>query len=139
MVLSRSLAETVIEERVGRPLGMGVQDAASLICLTIEQNMVAAIEEITVRRGVDPREFVLVSGGSAAGLHAAAIARELGMRRVIVSAFRGGIERIRHRSRRHQIQFCTKPVCDDDPFRFTPVSMRCLRTWNEKATPILIA
>jgi N-methylhydantoinase A len=46
--------------------------------------MIAAIEQITVRRGVDPRGFVLVSGGSAAGLHVAEIAKELGIRRVIV-------------------------------------------------------
>jgi N-methylhydantoinase A len=84
MRLSRALAESAIDEHIGRPLRMNVQEAASLICLTIEQNMVAAIEEITVRRGIDPREYVLVSGGSAGGLHAAAIAQELGMRRVIV-------------------------------------------------------
>jgi N-methylhydantoinase A len=84
MQLSRSAAEEAILRDVGAPLGMDAQEAASLICLTIEQNMVGAIEEITVRRGVDPRDFVLVSGGSAGGVHAAAIARELGMRTVIV-------------------------------------------------------
>jgi len=84
MQLSRTEAESAIAREVGEPLKMSVAEAASLICLTIEQNMVGAIEDITVRRGVDPRDFVLVSGGSAAGLHAAAIARELGMRQVIV-------------------------------------------------------
>ncbi|MCB8883785.1 hydantoinase/oxoprolinase family protein [Acidisoma cellulosilytica] len=84
MQLSRAAAEKVIADDIGMPLGMTVAEAASLICLTIEQNMVGAIEEITVRRGVDPRDFLLVSGGSAGGLHAAAIARELGICRVIV-------------------------------------------------------
>ena len=84
MQLSPSNAATAIGETVGKPLGMTVQEAASLICLTIEQNMVGAIEEITIRRGVDPRDFVLVSGGSAGGLHAAAIARELGIRQVLI-------------------------------------------------------
>jgi N-methylhydantoinase A len=84
MQLSRAAAEQAILTHVGEKLGMDAQEAASLICLTIEQNMVGAIEEITVRRGVDPRDFVLVSGGSAGGVHAAAIARELGMRTVIV-------------------------------------------------------
>lgn len=84
MRLDAAAAETAVRDQVAAPLGIGAHEAASLIRLTIEQNMVGAIEEITVRRGVDPRDFVLVSGGSAAGLHAAAIARELGIRRVIV-------------------------------------------------------
>lgn len=84
MRLSAAAAEEAIHTHVATPLGLGIEEAASLICLTTEQSMVAAIEEITVRRGVDPRDFVLVSGGSAAGVHAAAIGRELGMRTVIV-------------------------------------------------------
>ena len=84
MRLSAAAAEEAIRVHVAEPLGLGIEEAASLICLTTEQSMVAAIEEITVRRGVDPRDFVLVSGGSAAGVHAAAIGRELGMRTVIV-------------------------------------------------------
>jgi len=51
--------------------------------------MVAAIEEITIRRGVDPREHVMVAGGAAAGLHAVPIARELGIRRVFVPPVAG--------------------------------------------------
>jgi N-methylhydantoinase A len=84
MQLSRDASATAIADELGDRLGMSVDEAASLICLTIEQNMVGAIEDITIRRGVDPRDFVLVSGGSAGGLHAAAIARELGMRQVII-------------------------------------------------------
>jgi N-methylhydantoinase A len=84
MQLSRPAAEEAIRIHVGSKLKMEAAEAANLIGLTIEQNMVAAIEEITVKRGVDPRDFILVSGGSAGGLHAAAIARELGMRQVIV-------------------------------------------------------
>ena len=82
--LSANAARDAVQQHIATPLGMTAQEAASLIALTVEQNMVAAIEDITVRRGVDPREFLLVAGGSAAGLHAAAIARELGMTRVLV-------------------------------------------------------
>ena len=84
MQLAPGAAQDAIRQHVATPLGMTIEDAASLIALTVEQNMVSAIEEITIRRGVDPREYTLVAGGSAAGLHAAAIARELGMRRVLV-------------------------------------------------------
>jgi N-methylhydantoinase A len=84
MQLSRTAAEAAIHTDVAEPLHMSIEEAASLICLTTEQSMVGAIEQITVRRGIDPREFVLVSGGSAGGVHAAAIARELGMKQVII-------------------------------------------------------
>ena len=82
--LAPEAARQAVQDHVAAKLDMELHEAASLITLTVEQNMVAAIEEITIRRGVDPREFLLVAGGSAAGLHAAAIARELGMARVLV-------------------------------------------------------
>ena len=53
--------------------------------------MVAAIKEITVNEGVDPRESVLVAGGGAAGLNIVAIARELGCRRVLVPRTAGAL------------------------------------------------
>lgn len=84
MTLSPEAAHAAVHAHVAAPLGMTVEDAASLVALTVEQNMVAAIEDLTVRRGVDPRGYLLIAGGSAAGLHAAAIARELGMRRVLI-------------------------------------------------------
>ena len=89
ITLSRAAAETAITTHVATPLGIALSEAASLMTLSVEQNMVAAIEDITIRRGVDPREYVLVSGGSAAGLHAAGIARELGIGQVIVSPLAG--------------------------------------------------
>ncbi|MGN7734726.1 hydantoinase/oxoprolinase family protein [Ensifer sp. 22564] len=77
-------AERVIREQIAEPLGMEVREAANLICLVAEQNMVSAIEDITIKRGVDPRNFTLVSGGAAGGLHVGAIARELGIRQVLI-------------------------------------------------------
>lgn len=47
-------------------------------------NMVKAIRSISITKGVDPREYVLVAFGGAAGQHACAVARELGMRRVLL-------------------------------------------------------
>jgi len=87
--LSLEAARAAVRQHVADPLRMSMEDAASLVGLTVEQNMVAAIEEITIRGGIDPRNYLLVAGGSAAGLHAAAIARELGMTRVLVPAVAG--------------------------------------------------
>ncbi|QHJ01279.1 hydantoinase/oxoprolinase family protein [Xylophilus rhododendri] len=81
--LSVENARRAIEEHVAGPLGLSVEDAASLIGLAAEQSMVAAIEDITVRRGIDARRFVMVSGGAAGGLHSAEIAREMGMGTVL--------------------------------------------------------
>ncbi|MBX9790386.1 MAG: hydantoinase B/oxoprolinase family protein [Pirellulales bacterium] len=48
------------------------------------QNMVQAIRAISIARGADPRDYVLVAFGGAAGQHACAVARELGMRQVLL-------------------------------------------------------
>jgi N-methylhydantoinase A len=73
-----------VDEHVGAPLGLSTVEAAAGIVRVVNANMVGAIRSVSVDRGVDPRNFTLVCGGGAGGLHAAALARELGMRRVFV-------------------------------------------------------
>jgi N-methylhydantoinase A len=87
--LRPDLAEQVVTKSIAEPLGLSPDEAAALVTLGCEQNMVVAIEELTIKRGIDPREYVMMAGGSAAGLHAAAIARELGIRQVVVPAMGG--------------------------------------------------
>lgn len=89
MTLSRQAAQDAIRRDVAAPLGLDVEAAAALIIHACEQDMVAAIDDITIRRGIDPREYVLVAGGSAAGAHAVAIARELDLKRVIIPKMAG--------------------------------------------------
>jgi len=81
--LSADLAADVIRRKVAEPLRIGLPAAARLIIGVVEQNMAAAIEEITIKRGLDPRDFTLVGGGSAAGIHMASIARLLRIGRVL--------------------------------------------------------
>src|SRR5437764_15307494 len=50
----------------------------------IDLNMADGIRLMTLRRGVDPRRFTLLSFGGAAGLHAVEVARELEIRRIVV-------------------------------------------------------
>ncbi|MBM7045658.1 hydantoinase/oxoprolinase family protein [Rhizobium lusitanum] len=83
MTLSLQNAREAIQRDVAEPLGVSVEEAASLIAAVTEQDMVAAIEELAIKRGFDPREFLLVSGGGAGGLHAARLAMELGMKEVL--------------------------------------------------------
>lgn len=84
MKLEVDRAAKAIEEEVARPLGLDLPEAASAILRLVTENMVGAIEEITIHQGMDPRGAVLVGGGGAAGLNSGAIARRLGCKMVII-------------------------------------------------------
>ena len=58
---------------------MTVEDAAAGMYRVINSNMAHGVREITVKRGVDPREFPMVIAGGAGGLHACMIAEDLGI------------------------------------------------------------
>lgn len=84
MEISPDSAHQVIEDKVAQPLGLGVQQAALGICQVVQEKMLGGILDMTVRRGIDPREFAIVSGGGATGLFAAFLAQELKVRKVII-------------------------------------------------------
>jgi N-methylhydantoinase A len=65
-------------------LGLSVDECAAGIVRVANAEMVRALRVMTVERGVDPREFALLAFGGAGPLHAAAIADELGVRRILV-------------------------------------------------------
>ena len=70
---------------VAEPLGTRSSEARRYAILAVaNEHMVAAITEITINQGVDPRERCVVAGGGAGGLTIAAIAGELGCARVLV-------------------------------------------------------
>ncbi|MBW2120801.1 MAG: hydantoinase/oxoprolinase family protein [Deltaproteobacteria bacterium] len=84
MAISPESAEKAVEEKIASPLGLSVRQAAMGIYQVAREKMVGGILDMTVRRGIDPREFVIVSGGGATGLFAAGLAREMGVKRVII-------------------------------------------------------
>lgn len=65
-------------------LGISVEKTALGIAGIVTSNMVRAIRAVSVERGHDPRDFVLMPFGGAGGLHAADVARELGMTRILI-------------------------------------------------------
>ena len=69
---------------LARRLGRSVEAAAAGVVAVVNAGMERALRVITVERGHDPRDFALVAFGGAGGLHAAELARALGMRRVYV-------------------------------------------------------
>lgn len=81
--LDRAAAETAVD-RLATSLGVSRIEAAAGIYRLVNLKMADGIRFMTLRRGVDPRRFVLLSFGGAAGLHAAEVARELDIRRIIV-------------------------------------------------------
>jgi len=84
MKLDRAGAERAILEKVARPLNMSLVETAFGMCHIMNVNMASAIREISVQRGYDPREFLLVCAGGAGPIHAAMIAGELEIPRILV-------------------------------------------------------
>src|SRR6476619_1365088 len=71
-------------DRIADAMELSRVEAAAGIYRMINLNMADGIRLMTLRRGVDPRKFALLSFGGAAGLHAAEVARELEIKRIIV-------------------------------------------------------
>ena len=69
--------------QLGRALGLGELETAEGIVRIADQEMVRALRVVTVERGVDPRRFALLPFGGAGPMHAAAIAAELGIERIL--------------------------------------------------------
>src|SRR5512133_2267226 len=71
-------------ERLARALGLDVDACAEGIVRVAHAELVRALRVMTVERGIDPRRFALLAFGGAGPLHAAAIAEELGMTKILV-------------------------------------------------------
>lgn len=88
MALEVDRAEEAIAE-LGAKLGMNVPQAAEGIIRLASESMIDAIHGLTINAGIDPRTSVLVAGGGAAGINIVPIARELGVKKVIVPKHAG--------------------------------------------------
>ena len=85
ITLDKQAAAAALES-VGATLGMdGLELAAGMVAVA-DSTMANAIREITVMRGIDPRDFALVAFGGAGPLHAASLADELDLDKVVVPA-----------------------------------------------------
>jgi N-methylhydantoinase A len=87
--LDRAAAERAIKDVIADPLSMTVDEAARGIIEIVNVKMQEAIKVVSSNRGFDLRDFHLLAFGGAGPLHAAALARDLGMRGVLVPAFPG--------------------------------------------------
>ena len=83
MRLDTGQARVAIDEGVARPLGLAVEAAAEGLLAVTNANLGAAIRLSLFEKGLDPRDFAMIAFGGAAGLHAIAVADELGISRVV--------------------------------------------------------
>ncbi|HPD92741.1 MAG: hydantoinase/oxoprolinase family protein [Rhodobacter sp.] len=89
--LSVDKARTAIRRHLAEPLGISVEQAAYGMFTIVNNNMVNAIRRVSVERGYDPRDFVLNCAGGATAAHITALAREMGIRKVLISKLASGL------------------------------------------------
>jgi len=89
MELDAGLARKAFEEGPAAALGMSVEEASMGAVQILTHSMVQSIEENSVRKGYDPRDFALVAEGGAGPLFAAQIALEVGTPTVVVPPYPG--------------------------------------------------
>ncbi|MGE0798480.1 MAG: hydantoinase/oxoprolinase family protein [Lautropia sp.] len=84
MTLDIDAARRVIEARIAAPLGIDVIEAAAGILRVAHANIARGMRVVSVERGHDPRDFVLVPFGGAGPMHGTPVARDLGMRQLLL-------------------------------------------------------
>ncbi len=84
MKLDARAAERAIRERIAQPLGIDVIHAADGMLRIAATAMSYAVKAVSTERGLDAAAFALIAYGGAGPLHASSIAREIGMRQIVV-------------------------------------------------------
>jgi len=88
--LDKSKANAALKT-IADPLGMSVERAAYGMYTIVNNNMVNGIRRVSVERGYDPRDFVLVGAGGATAAHITALARDMGIKTVILPKLASGL------------------------------------------------
>ncbi|MDZ4133888.1 MAG: hydantoinase/oxoprolinase family protein [Dethiobacteria bacterium] len=86
--LNRAKATAAVQ-KVADQINISVNETAEGICKVADAKMADAIRQLTVRKGIDPREFVLVAFGGAGPMHACLTAEELGIETILVPELPG--------------------------------------------------
>lgn len=84
MQLDVEPARRIFEEKIARPLNMSVEEAAIGIYRLASAQITDLIREITVERGLDPRDFVMHSFGGSCGMLSTMFGSELGVRKIVI-------------------------------------------------------
>jgi N-methylhydantoinase A len=84
VTLDGALARKAVKTRLAKPLGLSVEDAAAGVIRLLEQNLLHAVERLSIERGHNPATFTLVAAGGAGPMHGSAVARALGCSRALL-------------------------------------------------------
>lgn len=83
------VVKEAIHAKIGHPLGLDAIEAAAAILAVATNHLAGAIRLVSIEKGEDPRDYALFAFGGAGALHATALAKELGVPRVLVPRFPG--------------------------------------------------
>ena len=89
LTIRKELAEAAVADRIAGPLRLDVTAAAHGIRQIANVSMARAIRSVTIERGRDPRDMTLIAFGGGGPLHAADVARLLGIRRIVAPVLSG--------------------------------------------------
>jgi N-methylhydantoinase A len=87
--LDAQACQRALDTHLAAPLGISVEEAAGAVFAVVNAAVAAGIRDMLVDHGLDPVAMPLVIGGGAAGIHAGAVAAELGLREVIIPGMAG--------------------------------------------------
>ena len=94
MHISKEKSASALEKQICAPTGLSVEDAAIGVLRLVNANMCGGINVVSTQKGYDLREFSLLAFGGGGSLHAAALADELGIKKVIVPVSPGNFSAI---------------------------------------------
>ena len=115
--LDLAAARAAIEDKIAQPFGLALEEAAAGILTIANANMALAVRGITIEKGVDPRRATMVAFGGGGPLHAAAIARDIGIPRVVIPTLPGcfsALGMLLADMRHDLVQTCVRPFPDCD-------------------------
>ena len=135
MPLDRPAAMAAIQARVAEPLGLDGYAAASGILELVDNNMMGAIRVVSIERGHDPRDYVLLPGGGAGPLHGAALADLLAMPAVVVPARPGVLSTFGLLFSDLRNDFARARTCGRSRRATRPSSRASSATWRRRRVP----
>lgn len=142
MKIDIEAARRAIEEKIAKPLGLSVHEAAKGILQVINNNMLGAIRVVSVERGLDPRDFALLPFGGAGPIHGSDLAHLLGIGTVVVppspgvlSAIGLTVSSLRNEFSRTRLQNADSIDTDLVARDFSQLESEALAWLNEEEVP----
>jgi N-methylhydantoinase A len=85
--VNKRRAERAIEEHIGKPTGLSMNEAAKAIKRKVDANMASAIFREVAVKGYNPKDFVILSYGGGGPIHACGYAAKIGISRILIPPF----------------------------------------------------